>query len=418
MASITPQEIQGFSEYIYNKSGIKLDKSKGYLLEARLKPIIFSLKLSSFAALLTKVTTAKDADLEREIVDAMTTNETFFFRDNTPFDLLKHKIIPELIDRRNLQGGARTIPIRVWSAACSTGQEVYSIAMTLVDLLSAGNKYDIRILGTDISDEAVTKASYGLYNRFEVERGLSVQKKNKYFRAQGDGWRVRDDIRSLVNFKKFNLMQPLTGLGRFDIVFCRNVAIYFSNPDKVRLFKNIAKVMTPDGALIVGGSESLGGIAPDFVSCHYQHGLFYELRDQARSNQKRVPVEKKKQGRPSIQRTKSLSKPKLRGKVSSNHKNKEQLLANIKKELPEIKKTAVKEKKRTEPFINGHPSDDLPTPHNVRDLFGKGGQTKSSLLARISTNQPEQSLVGDILSKNQNQAKSLLAKLANKSQKK
>jgi len=293
MADISASEIELLSKYILGVSGIKLDKSKAYLLENRLAPILKETGCHSFADLYHAAKKERGGHLEKEIVDAISTNETFFFRDKTPFDLLKNKIIPDIIDRRGQGNQARKIPLRIWSAACSTGQEVYSIAITLLEMLPGRDKFDISILGTDISSKAIGQASYGKYSKFEVERGLDPQKRQRYFTAMGNSWRVKDEVRSLATFKKINLMEPFTQMGKFDVVFCRNVAIYFKEADKMKLFRNIAKVMRPDGALLVGGSENLASIAPDFKSRQYLRGIYYELKGFKANRQPPKPAPKR-----------------------------------------------------------------------------------------------------------------------------
>ncbi|MEA2083858.1 MAG: CheR family methyltransferase [Thermodesulfobacteriota bacterium] len=280
MAKITEQEIQVFSKYISEISGIYLDKRKGYLLEARLQPLLKEHFCGTFGELLYKAGSDPSGGLKKKIIDAISTNETFFFRDNTPFNLLKNKIIPDLIDRRRKQYQSSRIPIRIWSAACSTGQEVYSIAITLCEMLPIRN-FDITILGTDISDKAIAQASYGKYNVFEVKRGMPSPILNKYFTPSGDGWRIKDEIRVMAQYRKINLMEQFTGLGSFDIVFCRNVAIYFTGDKKIQLFRKIGQVLAPDGALLVGGSEFIGSVAPDFTAQHYLRGVFYQLKGPA-----------------------------------------------------------------------------------------------------------------------------------------
>ena len=277
MPQITPDEIDLLAKYVLSISGIKLGQSKGYLLENRFGPLLSSEGCRNFRELYLKAKGDASGRLQKEIIDAISTNETFFFRDNTPFDLLKNKIIPDLVDRRGASGNA-PVPLRLWSAACSTGQEVYSIAITLLELLPDRNRFDISILGTDISSKAVAQASYGKYSKFEVERGLPAQVRQKYFVLSGSDWRIKDEIRSMARFEKQNLMQPFVNRGKFDVIFCRNVAIYFSAADKLKLFRKIASSTKADGALVVGGSENLAGIAPDFVSKLYLRGMYYQLR--------------------------------------------------------------------------------------------------------------------------------------------
>lgn len=276
MSTITVQEIDVLAGYIFAISGIHLDRSKGYLLETRLKPLLAAHGCRTYHELYRLAKDAKRKELDREIIDAISTNETFFFRDNTPFELLRNKIIPELIDRRSLQYQGK-IPLRIWSAACSTGQEVYSIGMTLLELLPNPGKYEISILGTDISSQAIGRASYGLYDSFEMERGLPRDLRQKYFTPAGNGWRVKDQVRVLARFKKLNLLRPFGELGKFDVIFCRNVAIYFDRPSKILLFDNIGRVLQPDGALFVGGSESLSGLQTGFQVQRYLRGVYYIL---------------------------------------------------------------------------------------------------------------------------------------------
>ena len=238
ISSITSEEIQVLSQYIFEISGIQISRDKGYLLETRLKPLLKSYGCATYSELYYQAKTDISKKLKKEIIEAITTNETFFFRDNTPFELLRNKIIPDLIDRRTGVSRSGRVPVRIWSAACSTGQEVYSIAMTLMEMLPDLGKYDIFILGTDISDKVVADASYGKYNKFEIERGLPTHFRQKYFVQTGGDWRIKDEIRVMTNFRKMNLMKPFQDLGgKFDVVFCRNVAIYFNHGDKIKIFK-------------------------------------------------------------------------------------------------------------------------------------------------------------------------------------
>ena len=277
MVAITADEISTLTKYVYALCGVALDASKTYLLESRFKPLLSKYGLSSYMELYQKAVADKSGEMEKDIVSAITTNETLFFRDNSPFEVFKHKILPDIIDARSKMYAGRPIPIRIWSAACSTGQEVYSIAIALIETLGRLDRYQISILGTDISDEAIAKASYGKYNKFEIERGLPMNVLHRYFTSTGDGWRIKDEIRAMAVFKKFNLMKPFTGLGRFDVVFCRNVAIYFTPQDKRAVFEKIAGVLEPDGALIIGSTESLSGVTTMFEPRRYMRAVFYQL---------------------------------------------------------------------------------------------------------------------------------------------
>ena len=279
MTAITADEFSVLSKYIYSLCGVALDSTKTYLVETRLKSMMQQYGCASYMDLHSKAKADRSGNMEKEIVNAITTNETLFFRDASPFEVFKHKILPDLIDARSKSGVGRQVPIRIWSAACSTGQEVYSIAIALREALGNLNNFQISILGTDISDDAITKASYGKYNKFEIERGLPIQTLNKYFTLMGDGWKIKDEIRAMAVFKKFNLMKPFAGLGKFDVVFCRNVAIYFTPADKKMVFDKIAGVLEPDGSLIIGSTESLTGVTNMFEAKRYMRSIFYQPSD-------------------------------------------------------------------------------------------------------------------------------------------
>jgi chemotaxis protein methyltransferase CheR len=272
---IKPDEIQLISKYIYGLSGIHIEAAKAYLIETRLGRILESENCSSFSEFYRKAKADSSKTLEKKILDAITTNETLFFRDANPFELLQHKILPEVIDRKASKPGHA--PIRIWSAACSTGQEVYSIAIVIKELLG-NTPLDIQLLGTDLSDAAVKQASYGSYNKFEIERGLPRERLQRYFTADGANWKIKDPIRVMASFRKFNLMHPFSGMGKFDIIFCRNVAIYFTLEDRKKLFQKIANVLEPDGFLIIGSTESLTGVCPQFLPKRHLKSIFYQLR--------------------------------------------------------------------------------------------------------------------------------------------
>ena len=279
MYKITPEEYKVFSKYILDISGIMLGIGKEYLIETRLNPILTKLGCKSFAELYHKVRMDQTKTIEKNIIDAISTNETYFFRDRAPFELIQHKIIPDLIDTRSKVVKPRTpIKIRIWSAASSTGQEIYSIAIVLKELYLNPAKYEIKLLGTDISNAAITQASYGKYNKFEIARGLPPEKARKYFNPDGDHWRIQDEIRSMAVFQKINLMQPFIGLGKFDIIFCRNVAIYFNPQERSRLYEKIAGVLEPDGYLLIGATESLTNDTKLFEPKKYLRAVFYQLK--------------------------------------------------------------------------------------------------------------------------------------------
>ena len=279
MIKITPEECDFVCKYVHDISGISLDNSKSYLLETRLGGLVKEEGCSSFFDLCHKARVDPGRSIEQEIIDRITTAETLFFRDIQPFQLLQHKILPDLIDARTAQSsGFFPTPIRIWSAACATGQEVYSIAMVLRELLPDIIKYDIKLLGTDISNRAVARASCGEYNKFEIDRGLPGELLGKYFAADGKVWKVKDEIRAMVSFKKLNLLNSLDGLGKFDIVLCRNVGVYFNPDDRKKLFDGIAGVLEHDGYLIIGSTESLTNVYPRFEPKRYLKSIFYQLK--------------------------------------------------------------------------------------------------------------------------------------------
>lgn len=280
MIKITPTEFALFSKYILDISGIALDKGKEYLVETRLHPLMDEMGCSSFTDFYQKIQKDFRKDLEKRVIDAISTNETYFFRDKHPFELLQHKIVPDLVDKRMRNGKkmGTKIPVRIWSAASSTGQEIYSIAMVLKELGMDMQSYDIRLLGTDISDAAIAQASYGRYNKFEAARGLSPQRLQRYFNRDGDNWRIKDEIRAMASFRKINLMKPLTAMGKFDIIFCRNVAIYFTPEDRKQLYQKIASVLEPDGYLFIGSTESLSNETALFEPKRYLNSVFYQFR--------------------------------------------------------------------------------------------------------------------------------------------
>ncbi|MBI5556074.1 MAG: protein-glutamate O-methyltransferase CheR [Deltaproteobacteria bacterium] len=274
---ITPEELQRLAKFVHDKSGIVLDSSKSYLVESRLLPLIRQKSFTSFGDLHNQA--LRNPDLANEIIDAISTNETSFFRDQKPFELLKFKIFPDVIDALSSKQGANPKSISIWSAACSTGQEAYTIAVTLHELLGGSvSQYRIKITGTDICDTAIVQSSRGCYSQFEIGRGFPRNLLNKYFVPDGLNWRVKDELRALTFFRKINLMEPFGAIGKFDIIFCRNVAIYFSMPNRKSLFERLAAQLNPHGALIIGSTESLFGVTDCFVRREYHNSVFYALK--------------------------------------------------------------------------------------------------------------------------------------------
>ncbi len=271
--NVTNAEIDDVINLVQDLCGVMLDQSKAYLIDSRLGRIAKEAGCSNYAQLVHKAKFSNDNNLQRDIVNAITTQETLFFRDGSPYETLQHKVIPDIIDSK--AGTIMSKRLRIWSAASSTGQEMYSIAMTLWELIPDILSWDINILGTDISDEAITRASRGHYARHEIQRGLPPKMLKKYFSEESDGCRVKDELRSIVSFQRRNLLESFNDLGQFDIVFCRNVAIYFDDPTKRSLFNRLADKLTPTGYLFTGSSESLVGFGPRFVPHRHCKAVFY-----------------------------------------------------------------------------------------------------------------------------------------------
>ena len=279
MIKLQPDELPAMADYIYSLCAVSLDRTKGYLIESRLSHLVETLGCRSFRDLMARAKAETDGAIKRQIIGGITTNETLFFRDTAPFDLLRFKLIPQMVDRRKDSGG--NAPIRIWSAACSTGQEIYSVAMVLKEVLGDPYRYGVRLLGTDVSDEAVAKASKGIFTPVEISRGLPDTLRSKYFRQVSGGWQISDELRALVSFKKRNLMADFGELGRFDVIFCRNVAIYFNERDKTALFERLGRALERNGVLLVGAMESLTGICPQLESKRHERAVYYQVKSPA-----------------------------------------------------------------------------------------------------------------------------------------
>jgi chemotaxis protein methyltransferase CheR len=262
-------EFDVFARFLKLRSGIVITPDKTYLLESRLQPIARKWNLEDLHGIAKKLAGTPDQRLLDDVVDAMTTNETLFFRDQNPFDSLKNYVLPKLTDKGNSPR-----KIRIWSAACSSGQEAYSIAMLLEDEKIKYPGCSFEIVGTDISREILAKAQSGIFSQFEVQRGLPIQYLVKYFTKDGDRWALKDSIKSMVNFRFFNLLEDPRLLGMFDVIFCRNVLIYFDNDTKRSILDRLARVLSPDGFLCLGGSESVMGISDKFTHIVGQRNMY------------------------------------------------------------------------------------------------------------------------------------------------
>ncbi len=250
------------------RSGLVLSDDKQYLVESRLLPLARKFGIGSLSELFTKMKQGSDR-LITEAVEAMTTNETFFFRDKIPFDHLHETVFPELLKAR-----AARKSLRIWCAAASTGQEPYSIAMILKDMGAQLTGWRVEIVATDLSHEVLEKCKSGLYSQFEVQRGLPIQMLMKHFKQTGEVWQINPDIRAMVQFRPLNLLQDFFSLGVFDVIFCRNVLIYFDQPTKTAVFRNLAKAMEPDGYLFLGAAETVVGLSDSFRPCAQRRGVY------------------------------------------------------------------------------------------------------------------------------------------------
>ncbi len=264
---MTPSDYEYLRKLLKERSGLDLSADKQYLVEGRLVPLARKANLPGIPELVQKMKGGAEA-LTAEVVEAMTTNETFFFRDKVPFDHLKDGIFPALIQAR----GARR-SLRIWCAACSTGQEPYSIAMVVKEM-AALSGWRVEIVATDLSQEVLEKSKAGIYSQFEVQRGLPIQMLVKYFKQNGDTWQLNPDIRAMVQHRQFNLLQDLSPLGKFDVIFCRNVLIYFDQPTKASIFERMSKLLEPDGALALGAAESVVGITDAFKPYPDRRGMY------------------------------------------------------------------------------------------------------------------------------------------------
>ncbi|HUN96335.1 MAG TPA: protein-glutamate O-methyltransferase CheR [Bradyrhizobium sp.] len=251
-----------------DRSGLDLSADKQYLLESRLVPLSRKCGLQSIDELVHKMK-GGSAEIANQVVEAMTTNETFFFRDKTPFDHFRDAIMPEILHAR---AGRRSV--RIWCAAGSTGQEPYSLAMCLKEMGAALAGWRVEILATDLSQEVLAKSRAGIYSQFEVQRGLPIQFLVKYFTQSGETWQVRPELRAMVQHRQLNLLHDFSQLGIFDVIFCRNVLIYFDQDTKVSIFRRLAKATESDGFLVLGAAETVVGLCEAFRPHSERRGLF------------------------------------------------------------------------------------------------------------------------------------------------
>ncbi|MGB0747787.1 MAG: CheR family methyltransferase [Magnetospiraceae bacterium] len=264
-----PDDFDYLSNLVKERSGLVLTKDKAYLLESRLMPIARKRDMKGLEELVSMLRMRRDESLARDVTEAMTTNESFFFRDIKPFDLFRDATLPHLLKER-----ATKKSIRIWCAAASSGQEPYSLAILLKEASAKMPGWRSEIIGTDISAEMLAKAKAGIYSQFEVQRGLPIQLLMKYFKKQNEMWQIDAALRAMVQYKEFNLLTEPRALGQFDVVFCRNVLIYFDQPTKAQVLDRIAKLLPPDGVLYLGGAETVLGISDAFKPIPGVRGVY------------------------------------------------------------------------------------------------------------------------------------------------
>jgi chemotaxis protein methyltransferase CheR len=276
---MTPQDFEWLRKLLKERSGLTLGADKEYLLESRLLPLTRRNGLTTLNELVGRLKTPGNADLAFSVVEAMTTNETFFFRDKIPFDHLRDTILPALIAAR-----AKEKRIRIWCAAASSGQEPYSIAMLLRSMEPNLRGYRVDLLATDLSVAVIERAKQGTYSQFEVQRGLPIRLLVRYFTQAGDSWHIASDIREMVQFRTLNLLQDFAPLGMFDVVLCRNVLIYFDQSTKIAVLERLARQVPQDGYLILGAAETVVGLSDTFRPIPERRGLFGPSADAKRQS--------------------------------------------------------------------------------------------------------------------------------------
>jgi chemotaxis protein methyltransferase CheR len=265
---VNPPDYEYLRKLLKDNSGLDLSADKQYLIESRLLPLSRKCGLPGISELVQKMK-GGSASIIAQVVEAMTTNETFFFRDKVPFEHFRDSIMPEMLKAR-----AARKSIRVWCAAGSTGQEPYSLAMCLKEMSAATAGWRIEILATDLSQEVLEKSKAGIYSQFEVQRGLPIQMLVKYFKQNGELWQINADIRAMVQHRQLNLLHDFSQLGVFDVIFCRNVLIYFDQETKINIFNRLTRTMEPDGFLVLGAAETVVGLTDVFKPFPDKRGLY------------------------------------------------------------------------------------------------------------------------------------------------
>lgn len=272
-ATLSPDAVSFVCTMVRERSAIELESSKSYLIEARLLPLAKQHGYTTTDAFIQGVKSQKRPDVERRLVEAMTTNETSFYRDAHPFNALRNKLIPEMTSLRS-----STRALNIWSAACSTGQELYSIAMLIREHFPNLANWNVRLVGTDLSEDVLSRAAAGKFSQVEVNRGLPAPLMLKYFARDGMTWQIKPEIRAMGTFTKLNLIERWPPLPTFDIVFLRNVLIYFSPDTKREILRKVRQAMSPQSVLFLGAAETTMGLDTAFERVEFERSVFYRIK--------------------------------------------------------------------------------------------------------------------------------------------
>jgi chemotaxis protein methyltransferase CheR len=267
--TITPTAFDWVRSVVHQDAAIVLEPGKEYLVESRLMPLARAAGSTDVSAYVDSLRAKPTPDIRKKLVEAMTTNETSWFRDGSPFELFEKSLLPQI---RTSRGSARSV--RIWSAACSTGQEPYSLTMILRESL-AREGWKCEVLASDIDETVLAKAKSGVFSQLEMNRGLPAAKLVEHFTRQGAGWQVSRELRDMVQFRRLNLAEPMPAVGQFDVVFMRNVLIYFSVETRREILKRVRRVCRPDGCLVLGGAETTLGVDDQWERVPLGRGAVY-----------------------------------------------------------------------------------------------------------------------------------------------
>lgn len=268
MSQFSPEEFQFIATLLKERSGLALTADKGYLLDTRLQPIAKAHGLADARALIAKLRSNPPAALLNDVIESMTTNESLFFRDGKPFEALVKSLLPAFKE-------AGKTNIRIWSAACSTGQEPYSIAMTVKEEEAKYPGLNVQLYATDLAEKVLERARQGIFTQFEVQRGLPITMLMKYFsQVENSQWQIKEPLRKMVTYATGNLLTSYAALGKFDIIFCRNVLIYFDEKTKADVLDRMAAILNPPGYLFLGGAETILGLSNKFAVVPEHRGLY------------------------------------------------------------------------------------------------------------------------------------------------